>query len=203
MHADPTTDDSGRAHLYCGSPGHRQLLRRLEPLQLQADLDAQNIVQLREQNTALEDALSMERARGEKHAEALMHIARTCDERVNELKAQHAAASIANQTTIAKLEDAVAAKEDTLQKVKAQNAALKAATAATVIKLEKEKAALEAQVALLQAHAMLKLADIHTAIAACCLRFSVARLVIPPRAPPRPAVENALFTRDFYLLSYL
>jgi hypothetical protein len=77
-----------------------------------------------------------------------MNIARTCDDRVDELKAQHAAAIIANQTTIAKLEDAAAAE-------KRQTAALVAANAVLV-----------AQVAALQGQAALKLSDIHAAIAA-------------------------------------
>jgi hypothetical protein len=80
-------------------------------LDLQADLDAHNIAQLRERNKELADALAAERACGEKHTEALMGIQRTCDDAlrscdnmVDDLNVQHARA-------IATLEDAVAAKE--------------------------------------------------------------------------------------------
>jgi hypothetical protein len=45
-------------------------------LELQAALDAQNIAELRKQNKQLENALDVERRSGEKHAEALMRIAR-------------------------------------------------------------------------------------------------------------------------------
>jgi hypothetical protein len=104
---------------------------------------------------------------------------------------------IVNQTTIAKLEDAVAAEEGTLQKVEAENAAitaenaaLKAATVATIIKLEKDKAALEGQVAVLQAQATSKLADIHGAIAAL-------QTLLPP-FPPMLALVPMMFDRDWF-----
>jgi hypothetical protein len=137
-------------------------------LELQADLDAQNIAQLREQNKELADALAAERACGEKHAEALMRIARSCDDRVDELKAQHAAAIVANQTVVAKLEDAAAS-------LQAQNATLAAANAAAMTKLEKEKTALEVQVAVLQAQATTQLTDIHNGVAALQTLFREER----------------------------
>jgi predicted DNA-binding WGR domain protein len=134
----------------CAPSDHVQLLQRLEELELQADLDAQNIAQLREQNKQLDDALNAERAHSEKHAEALMRIARTFDNTFNELKAQHASAITANEDTIAKLE--------------AEKSDLKAANAAAIAKLEEEKAGLEAQVSVLQAQATPKLTGPHTAV---------------------------------------
>jgi hypothetical protein len=44
-----------------------------------------------------------ELARGEKQAEAMMHIARTCDDRVDELKVQHAAALRGKDDAVAAL----------------------------------------------------------------------------------------------------
>jgi hypothetical protein len=196
MHADPTEGDAGGAHPSNSAPDRQQLLQRLEVLELQKDLDAQNIARLQEQNKELEDALAAERACGEKHAEALMGIQRTCDDAlrncdnlVDDLKMQHARA-------IARLEDAAAAKEVCLQTVRvekdaltAEIAALKAATAATTVKLEREKAALEAQVALLQAQSTSRLADIHNAIGALYA-------FLPP-LPPLLALAAVTFDRDW------
>jgi hypothetical protein len=138
-------------------PDYPQLLQRLEMLELQADLDARNIAQLREQNKQLDDVLSAERACGDKHAEAFMRIARTCDDRVDELKTQHANVIVAMDTTIAQLKAIAAASAVSLQEMKTEMVALRAANAAAVVKLETEKADLKAQMAMLQAQALSKL----------------------------------------------
>jgi hypothetical protein len=170
QHIDLTAGDAGGS-----ASDHLQLLQRLEMFELQAGLDAQNIAQLQEQNTRLEGALDLERARGEKHAEALMRIARTCDDRVDELKSQHAGA-------IAKLEN--------------ENATSKAASAAAFAKFEEEKAtliaanaALQAHVAVLQAQTTSKLTDIHAAIAAL-------HMLLPP-PPPLLQLASMAFDRDW------
>jgi hypothetical protein len=162
QHADFNRGDAGSS-----TQDKLQLLQRLQTLELQVDLDAQSIAQLREQNSVLEDALSLERARGEKQAEALMHIARTCDDRVDELKAQHAAA-------IAKLEN--------------EKAALNAAHATAFAKL-RGKACLEAQVAVSQAQTTSKLTDIHCAVRAL-------HTLLPP-VSPLIALARVAFDRDW------
>jgi hypothetical protein len=158
-------------------------------LELRADLDARNIAQLREQNKELEDALKAERACSEKHAVALMGIQRTCDNamracdnKVDELKAQHATAIIAKETAFTKLEHVAVTSEASLVDLRAKNAALTAENAA----LKAANAHLEAQVAVLEAHATLKLADIHAAIVA--LRT--------PQSPPRPVPSLATVAFD-------
>jgi hypothetical protein len=124
--ASPPADRTSVGALPCGSPSDPlQLLQRLEALELQADLDARNIAQLREQNKQLDDVLSSERARGEKHAEAFMRIARTCDDRVDELKAQHAAA-------VAKLEEEKATLKAANTTLEAQVALLQAQTTSRI-----------------------------------------------------------------------
>jgi hypothetical protein len=70
-----------------------------------------------------------------------MHVARTCDDRVDDMKAQHAAALIAEEAYVAKLSE--------------EKSDLKAANSS-----------LEAQLAVLQAQATSKLTDIDTAVAA-------------------------------------
>jgi hypothetical protein len=69
----------------------------------------------------LEKDLAAERARGEKHAEALTNIARVCDDRAREMAAEHAA-------KLAKLELAhhaqVAAKDAVIAELKSSHAAL-------------------------------------------------------------------------------
>jgi hypothetical protein len=160
------TSDPQHANHAAGASGAAQpsaldqmQLLRLEMLELQTDLDAKNIAQLREQNKQLEDALKKEQERDERHADALMQIARTCDSfkrccenKADHLRAQLASTLFANENTVAKLEN--------------EKAALRAATSATIAKLEQEKAALEAQVAVFQAQAMSKLTDIHAAVTA-------------------------------------
>jgi hypothetical protein len=66
-------------------------LQRLEACEARADLQERHIELLQKQIAETDAALKLELARGEKHAEALMHIARTCDERTSEMKEQHAA----------------------------------------------------------------------------------------------------------------
>jgi hypothetical protein len=131
-HADPTAVTASES-----APDPLQLLQRLQTLELQTDLDAQNIAQLREQNKALEDALNAEQARGEKHAEALTGIQRTCD------------------SVMRTCENRVDEMKMTVAAVAAENSALRAANSA-----------LEAEVAVLQAQTTSKLTDIHAAIAA-------------------------------------
>jgi hypothetical protein len=97
---------------------------------------------------------------------------RACDNKVDELKAQHAAVITAKDTAFAKLEHAAATNEASLRDVTAQNAALTAENAA----LKAAVAGLEAQVAVLEAHATSKLADIHAAIVA----------LQAPQSPPPP-----------------
>jgi hypothetical protein len=154
--------DASGPHLSDNAPDRLQLLQRVETLELQAVLDAQHIAQLREQNKAHEDVLHAERARGEKYAEAFMHIARTCDDRVDELKAQHAAA--------------LRVKDDAVATLKAELEAVKASQAAAITKLETQhaaataalhatNAALKFHVAALQAQTTSKLTDLHAAIA--------------------------------------
>jgi hypothetical protein len=86
----------------------------------------------------------LELARGEKHAEAVMHIARTCDERTSELKEQHAAVTAKvedeNATLKAKLVELAASHAAAISKWEAQHKE-------TTIKLEAENAALKAQAA--------------------------------------------------------
>jgi hypothetical protein len=112
---------------------------------MRADLQESHIQLLQNQIDATDATLKLELARGEKHAEALMRIARTCDDRVDELKIQHAAI--------------LRVKDDALAALKAELAAVKASHAAAIGNLE-------GQVALLQAQATLKLTDIHVAVAA-------------------------------------
>jgi hypothetical protein len=90
--------------------------------------------------------LKLELARGEKHAEALMHIARTCDERTSEMKEQHAAALRVKDTALGKVDDENAA-------LKVKLAELTSATSKhahhkeTIADLKTEIAALKAQAA--------------------------------------------------------
>jgi hypothetical protein len=97
QHADPIGGDVDGS-----APKQLYLQQRLRMLELQLDLDAQNIAQLREQNAALENALDAERACAVKHADALMRIARTCDDRVDDLKALHTGvvAKLENQKAV-------------------------------------------------------------------------------------------------------
>jgi hypothetical protein len=107
------------------APDQQQLLQRLKMHELIA---AQHIAQLREKNKELRDELDKERARGEA---ALAITRRTCDNRLDELTALHAAAVAVKDTAIAELENAAAATAANLQEAKAENAAWKAANAAS------------------------------------------------------------------------
>jgi hypothetical protein len=133
-------------------------LQHLEACEARVDLQKQHIQLLQKQIDDSDAVLKLELARGEKSAEALMHIARSCDSRVDELKAHHAAA-------IAKLQNEAAAKDARLEEMKAEKEALGATNAA-----------LEAQVAALQAQTTSKLSDIHGAIAAL-------HTLLPPQVP--------------------
>jgi hypothetical protein len=120
-------------------------LRHLEACQVRADLQERHIQLLQKQIDETGAALKSEVARGEKHAEVLMHIARSCDDRVDELKVQHAGA--------------LRIKDDALTALTAELEAVKASQAEVVSKLE-------GQVAVLQAQTTLTLTDIQAAIAA-------------------------------------
>jgi hypothetical protein len=121
-------------------------LQRLEECEARADLQQRHIELLQKQVAETDAALKLEQTRGEKHAEALMHIARTCDERTSEMKEQHAATLRVTA------------------KVEAENAALKAKLA----ELAASHAALKAENAALKAQAELKstLTEILTAVTA-------------------------------------
>jgi hypothetical protein len=146
-------------------PGHR-----LQELQSRAALDAENIHLLRQQIVHLDAALKLEQARGEKHAETLMHIARTCDERASELNAQHAAALHSKDMTIAKMQDAVAAKDATIVQMEASHARAISKLESAFAKLEAETAVLKgshaAAIKRLESEALVKLTDIDTAVTA-------------------------------------
>jgi hypothetical protein len=159
------------------SPGSNQL--RLQTLELQVGLDAQHIALLQKENQELKDALLTEQARAERHADAMVHIARICDDRSSELKAQHAAAVISHQKSVANMEDA---KDVILNEAKAENATLKA-----------EVRDLKSQVAILQAQTTSKLTDICTAIAGL-------HTLLPPLMPPLPPLVSlapVAFDRDW------
>jgi hypothetical protein len=187
--ADPTACDANGAH-----PSGDEVpneLQRIQMLDLRATLDAQNIALLQKENKELEDALEAEQARAEKHADALMRIARTSDDRSSELKDQHAAVirvketlitkleqekaalQASNAALIAKLEGAAAAKDGILTEARTQNATLQTEIAA----LKVENGALKAEVRVLQAQATSKLANLHAAIAAL-------HVLLPPPPPP-------------------
>jgi hypothetical protein len=142
LHVDPIANDDDVTHTVSVSLAR---LQHLEACELRADLQDRHIQLLQKQVDETGAALKLELARGEKHAEAMMHIARSCDDRVDELKMQHAAAMIAK-------DDAVAALKAELETVKASHAAA--------------IGSLEGQVAVLQAQTTSKLTDIHAAIAA-------------------------------------
>jgi hypothetical protein len=131
-------------------------LQRLEACEARVDLQEQHIELLQRQIAETDAALKLELARGEKHAEALMHIARTCDERTSEMKEQHAMAL----RVTAKVED-----ENTALKTKLLE--LTASHAVATSKLEAQKEAiieLKAEVTALKAQAASTLTEIHTAV---------------------------------------
>jgi hypothetical protein len=134
-------------------------LQTLEACEARADLQQQHIELLQKQIAETDAALKLELARGEKHAEALMHIARTCDERTSDMKEQHATALRVKDMATAKSETLHAA---SISKLEAQhNAAISKSDAQhkddiskleaqhkdAITKLEAENAALKAQAA--------------------------------------------------------
>jgi hypothetical protein len=118
-------------------------LQRLEACEAQADLQQRHIELLQKQIAETDAALKLELARGEKHAEALMHVARTCDERTSELKEQHAAALRVKDAVMTKMEMSHAAAiskleahhKDVVADLKAENAALRAQAASTLTEI--------------------------------------------------------------------
>jgi hypothetical protein len=122
-------------------------LQRLEACEGRADLQGRHIELLHTQIADTDAILKQELARGEKHAEALMHIARTCDERMTEIKEQHAAALRVKDAAAAKAEAKLvelaashtaaiskleAQHKDAITKLEAENYALKAQAASTL-----------------------------------------------------------------------
>jgi hypothetical protein len=83
-------------------------LQQLEASEARADLQARHIDLLQKQIAETNAALKEERALSEKHAEAMMRVARTCDERTSEMKEQHAAALRVKDATTARVEDDIA-----------------------------------------------------------------------------------------------
>jgi hypothetical protein len=153
-------------------------LQHLEACEARADLQERQLQLLQRQIDETDAAFKLELARGEKHAEALMQIQRTCDSvmrscdrRVDELKAQHAAAIIAKENAVA----------TTRASFLAEIAALKSANAAAIAKLgdaaaakdaqleemKAQRAALEAQLAVLQAQATSQLTDMRPCTRCC------------------------------------
>jgi hypothetical protein len=117
-------------------------LRDLEACEERAALQQRHIELLQKQITETDAALKLEVARGEKHAEALMHIARTCDVRTSEVKEQHAAVTAKvegeNAALKAKLVELAASHTAAIDKLEAQHKE-------TVTKLEAGYTALKAQ----------------------------------------------------------
>jgi hypothetical protein len=112
-------------------------LERLERSETVAALHAKHVQQLQTQVGGLETELKAERAHGEKHAEALVRVARSCDDRVDELKTHHAAA--------------LRVKDDAVSQLKEEFAALRASHAAAIAKVESETTALKAELEALKA----------------------------------------------------
>jgi hypothetical protein len=122
-------------------------LRRLEACEARADVQERHIDLLQKQIAETDAALKLELARGEKHAEAMMHVARTCDERTSEIKEQHAIVLRIKDAAIVKVEaklvELTASHAAAINKSEAQDARHKEAIAA----LKAENAALKAQAA--------------------------------------------------------
>jgi hypothetical protein len=147
MVSDATSDHRSRTFLVS-----LDRLQRLEACEARVDLQARHIELLQKQIAETDAELKLERARGEKHAEALMRIARTSDERANEMKEQHAAALCMKDAVTAKveakLEEQAASHAAAITKLNEQHKA-------AVTKLKAENTALNAQAAstLKQLHA--------------------------------------------------
>jgi hypothetical protein len=175
-------------------------LQQLEACEAQADVQKRHIELLQKQITESDAALKLEQARGEKHAEALMHIARTCDERTSEMKEQHAAALRVKDMITGKVEDENAALKEKLVELASSHAAAiskqEAQHKGAIIKLEAENAALRAQAAS-------TLTEIHAAVTTGAMeilpvRPSDSRQFVEwrvggiPTVPPPPVVELPL-----------
>jgi hypothetical protein len=148
-------------------------LQHLMACEARADLQKRHMELLQKQITDADAALKLELARGEKHAEALTHIARTCDERTSEMKEQHAA---------------------TTAKVEAENAALKARLVELEARIAKREAAIEEKDAIIKAKdAVIQEKDAAAsgyATAASDLRTSVATLTTQLQAQQYEVVSE-------------
>jgi hypothetical protein len=183
-------------------------LQRLEACEARVDVQERQIEMLQKQIAETEAALKLELARGEKHAEALMHIARTCDERTSEMKEQRAALRV---------KDAAMAKmEATLLELTASHAAaitnLEAGQKDAITKLEVQHSdaitkiegqhkdaitKLEAEIAALKAQAASTLSEILAAVTTGAMEILPVRPdrrqfvewrvggIPPPPAPPQ------------------
>jgi hypothetical protein len=131
--------------------------------------------------------LKLELVRGEKHAEALMHIARTCDRRVSETKEQHAAALRVRDAIAAKMEDENTALKADNVALKAKVVDLSASHAIAISKLEAQHkeviTKLEAESAALKAQAATTLTEIHAAVTTGAME------ILPVRRDSRQFVE--------------
>jgi hypothetical protein len=167
-------------------------LQRLEACEARAELQERHIELLQKQVSETDAILKLELARGEKHAETLMHIARTCDERTSEMREQHAAALRVKDVATTKMENHIAA-------LQVENAALKAKhvdLTASHVAAKEVIAALKAENTALKAQAASTLAEIHAAVTTGAMeilpvRFDSRLFVewrvggIPPPPPPQ------------------
>jgi hypothetical protein len=182
-------------------PLHR--MQHLETCELRTSLDAETIRLLKMQVAELQDALALEHTRSEKHAEAFMRVSRSSDDRARELEAQRAAAIIAKDTFIAKLEDA---KNQTINGLES-----------TIRRLETALGKLEAENAALKAQAESRLTEILTAVTTgLALEIHPVRsdgrqfaerhggpappLLLPP-PPPLPPLRPLAFPRSWLAAS--
>jgi hypothetical protein len=138
-------------------------LECLERCEAQAALHAQQAQRLQARIDDLEAELKAERENGERNTEVLVRIARSCDDRVDEMKAQHAAVLHVSDDAIsavtADIEALRASHVAAIDSIETQHAAAMAALTAV-------NAALVVHAAALQAHAKSYLPDIHAACAA-------------------------------------
>jgi hypothetical protein len=177
-------------------------LQRLEACEAQADVQERHIELLQKQIAETDAALKLELARGEKHAEALMHIARMCDARTGEMKEQHAAVLRVKDATIIKLGDDNAALKVDNAALKAKHVELASSNAATTTKLEARDeviASLKTENAVLKAQTASSLTQIIAAITTGAMEIlpvrSDRRQFVEWRVggiPPPPAVEVPL-----------
>jgi hypothetical protein len=118
-----------------------QLRQQMNDFEVRAETDAKHTQLLQGDNEQLKSALSLERERNEKQAEAYVQFARTFDTRAREMEERqahqvekHHAALVAHEATVAQLKHTLAACE-------AENSALKASRAAAYAELEAARAA--------------------------------------------------------------